>query len=138
MKIEHKLEGSCECKAVKWTYIGEVKTATLCNCTLCRRYGAIWIYGYEGVGDEIEVTGETQTYERDPFSLKFHFCKNCGCLVKWSQKKVSKSGRRKCSLNIRLINDPEKVMSLAIDHFDGLDAFDYLPEDDMCVKDVWF
>jgi hypothetical protein len=46
-------------------------------------------------------------------------------------------GRRRVAVNVRLC-DPEGVAHLAIDHFDGLDSFDDLPNDGKCVRDLWF
>ena len=37
-----------------WTIHGEILDATICNCTACRRSGALWAYDYEGHG--IHVT----------------------------------------------------------------------------------
>ena len=42
------LKGSCHCGAAHWTLEGDPGSATACNCTLCRRYGALWAYDYEG------------------------------------------------------------------------------------------
>lgn len=41
------------------------------------------------------------------------------------------------AVNIRHA-DPEFVQNLAIDHFDGLDAFEDLPSKGRCVRDLWF
>jgi len=32
----------------------------------------------------------------------------------------------------------KEVADLLIDHFDGLDTFDDLPQDGRCVRDMWF
>jgi len=54
------IEGSCHCGAVRWTFEGQPDGATACNCTVCRRYGVLWAYDYEGEG--IRVSGETTAY----------------------------------------------------------------------------
>ena len=46
-----------------------------CNCTTCRRFGALWAYKLEGDGG-IEVSGPTQTYTMGGF-VAFHFCPTC-------------------------------------------------------------
>ena len=46
-------------------------------------------------------------------------------------------GRRRMAVNLRLA-EPHAVVELPIDHFDGLDAFDDLPRDGRCVRDLWF
>ena len=45
------IEGSCHCGQVHWRYGPEPKGATACNCSVCRRYGALWIYGFHGEGE---------------------------------------------------------------------------------------
>jgi hypothetical protein len=43
-----------------------------CNCSICRRHGALWAYGFEG--EAFTVSGETSTYVWNRRSLAFHFC----------------------------------------------------------------
>ena len=40
------------------------------------------------------------------------------------------------AVNIRLA-EPDAVAGLPIDHFDGLDSFEDLPDDGRCVRDMW-
>jgi len=129
-----RLEGACHCGAVRWTFEGDPGGATACNCTVCRRYGVLWIYGHEG--QEVAVTGPTQTYARGS-ALHFHFCPACACVVSWRGTKLDEQGRRRLAVNVRLA-EPATVAQLPIDHFDGLDSFEDLPRDGKCVRDYWF
>ena len=54
------LNGWCHCGEVGWTLDQAPKSVTACNCTICRRYGALWAYGY--IGCDIQTTGKTTTY----------------------------------------------------------------------------
>lgn len=128
------LEGSCHCGAVTWHYEGEPEGATACNCTACRRYGVLWIYGYEHEGVKLE--GRTQTYVRGG-GLEFHFCQRCGCVAAWRALRHGENGNRRMGVNVRLA-DPDAVAHIPIDHFDGLNTFEDLPRDGRCVKDYWF
>ncbi len=131
------IEGSCHCGAVKWSFNGPLESTTACNCTICRRYGTLWAYGYEG--EEIEVAGPTKVYMRGKHpNLGFHFCPNCGCVASWRGTSVGEDGRRRIAVNLRLVNDPDRISALLIDHFDGFDKFEDLPRDGKCVKDMWF
>jgi hypothetical protein len=130
------IEGACHCGAVAWRFDGSVESATACNCTVCRRYGTLWIYGHEG--EEISVIGPTQVYTRGDAHLGFHFCGICGCVVSWRAVSPGKDGRRRIAVNLRLVNDPDQVGSLLIDHFDGFGNFEDLPRDGRCVRDMWF
>ena len=132
------LTGACHCGAAGWTLAGDPGSITACNCTLCRRYGALWAYDYEG--ERIRISGPTASYARagkaDP-ALAIHFCATCGCVICWRGLRLHDDGRRRIAINIRLA-EPAAVADLAIDHFDGLDTFDDLPPDGRCVRDLWF
>ncbi len=129
------IRGSCDCGAVRWQFEGHPDGATACNCTLCRRYGVLWAYDYEG--EAIEVSGETQPYVRGKKWIAFHFCPVCGCVAFWRAQQEDQEGRRRIAVNLRLA-EPEVVAQLPIDHFDGLDKFEGLPRDGRCVADYWF
>ncbi len=129
------LKGSCLCGTVNWTFDGMPESATACNCTVCRRYGVLWIYDFENEG--IHVSGKTRAYVRNEGSLGFHFCPDCGCVAYWRSLQVQQDGKRRIAVNVRL-SEPETVAHLLIDHFDGLDEFEDLPRDGRCVKDYWF
>jgi len=128
------IQGSCHCGAVQWRFDGMPDSATACNCTACRRYGALWAYGFEG-GD-IDVSGSTQTYTRGKWVV-FHFCPACGCVAYWRGLETSSSGQRPMGVNLRL-TDPESVKAIPINHHDGLKTARDLPGDGRCVADYWF
>ena len=111
---------------------------TACNCTLCRRYGGLWAYGFEG--ETISVTGPLASYVRadlkNPY-LEMLFCPSCAGVLAWRGLKAGDDGRRRMAVNIRH-TDPELVQDLAIGHFDGLDTFEGLPSKGRCVRDFWF
>ncbi len=126
--------GSCVCGAVRWTFDGVPESATACNCTACRRYGALWAYDYEG--ERIQVTGPTQPFVRGD-SLGFHFCRTCGCVSYWRTLAVNKEGKWRIGVSLRMA-EPGLVNNVPVDHFDGLDTWNDLPSDGRCVRDLWF
>ncbi len=128
------LEGSCLCGAVRWTMKTAPQSATACSCTACRRYGALWAYGWEG--EEITVSGQTTPYIRGE-SLSFNFCPKCGNASHWWGLTVDEQGRRRVGVNLRL-TEPGPIESVPIRHFDGLEKWETLPEDGRCIKDMWF
>jgi hypothetical protein len=132
------LTGSCHCGAVRWTFDGMPESVTACNCTICRRYGALWIYDYEG--GRINVSGPSAVYTRKDKTnpvLEYHFCSSCGCVISCRDLRNDAEGRWRMAVNLRLA-EPGPVAHLPIDHFDGLDTFDDLPRDGRCVGDMWF
>ena len=128
------IEGSCHCGAVRWTFEGVPEAATACNCTVCRRYGVLWAYDYEGEG--IKVSGQTHVYARGE-AIGFHFCPTCGCVAYWRSLTSGADGRRRIAINLRLA-EPEAVADIPMEHFDGLDTFDDLGRDGRRVSDMWF
>jgi len=132
------LTGTCHCGACHWTLEGDPGPVTACNCTLCRRYGALWAYDYEN--ERIRVFGPTSSFVRrdepDP-SLEILFCPTCAGVLCWRGLKLREGGRRRIAVNVRLA-EPGAVAHLAIDHFDGLGTFADLPSDGRCVRDMWF
>lgn len=130
------MEGFCHCRRVAWTLDAVPESATACNCTICRRYGVLWAYGY--IGHDIHTSGETSSYRRtDGGGIDFHFCANCGCATHYISNRPNDEGQRWTAVNLRL-TEPELIASLPIDHFDGLESFEDLPRDHRCVKDMWF
>jgi len=128
------IEGSCHCGAVRWTLEGDPGLVTACSCTVCRRYGTLWAYDYEG--ERIKVSGPTRAYLRGEKAIGFHFCPDCGCVAYWRGVEPRKDGRRRIAVNVRMA-EPEAVGGLTIEHFDGLNWKD-LPGDGRCVRDMWF
>ena len=113
------LEGSCHCGAARWTFEGDPGPATACNCTLCRRYGALWAYDYED--ERIRLSGPRAAYARagkDDPSLEILFCPSCGCVLAWRGLRPHPDGRRRMAVNLRLA-PPEAVADLPIDQDAG-------------------
>lgn len=129
------IEASCHCQAVRWSFKGQPESVTTCNCTLCRRWGALWAYGFKD--EEIRVTGTTQAYLRDPKTIEFHFCSVCGCVVYWCTPEPGEDGRRYMAVNMRMA-DPAEISTVPLNRFDGCKQFEALPPDGTCVADLWF
>lgn len=130
------ISGSCHCGSVTWKFDEVPESATACNCTVCRRYGVLW--GYDWDGEKIHVSGETKTYLRGNKVVGFYFCPECGCVAYWRSQIAEEGDRYRIAVNLRLVEDPEAVAHLPIAHFDGFDTFSDLPRDGKCVRDVWF
>mgnify|MGYP001816496106 FL=1 len=129
------LEGSCHCGAITWRFDGRPVSATACNCTVCRRYGVLWAYDYDG--ERVKTSGEPVAYTWGDRSIGFHFCSTCGCVAFWRALEANAEGRRRIAVNLRLA-EPDAVAAVPVDHFDGLVSFQDLPRDERCVKDYWF
>lgn len=130
------MDGSCHCGAVHWRYEGVPKAATTCNCSICRRHGALWAYGFEGEGERFKLTGETSAYAWNNRNLAFHFCPTCACVVAWLSTSRGQDGRLWGAVNLRLAENPADVAAVPLKHHDTVTQSD-LPPDGKCIADVW-
>jgi hypothetical protein len=129
------IEGACHCGAVHWRFDGVPEAATACNCTMCRRLGALWAYDYEG--ERITVSGPTRIYVHGDRSLGVHFCGECGCIAYWRGTEPGADGRRRMGFNLRLA-EPDAVGDVPINRLDGFETWTRAPSNGRRVADVWF
>src|SRR5215510_6206087 len=105
------IQGSCHCGSVEWRFDRLPESATACNCTVCRRYGTLWAYDYEG--ERIHVSGPAKFYARGGRGIGFYFCPNCACVAYWRALGADEHGRRRIAVNLRL-TEPEPVAGVVI------------------------
>jgi hypothetical protein len=72
-------QGSCHCGIVKFKVRTAVSPATRCNCSLCRRKGALMSATF-AAGELKILSGENalSIYQFNTRSAKHYFCKHCG------------------------------------------------------------
>ncbi|MET0858041.1 MAG: GFA family protein [Telluria sp.] len=73
------LKGSCHCGAVQFEVRTAVTPAARCNCSLCRRKGALMTPAFPAA-DLTIVSGEDALtlYQFNTKVAKHYFCKHCG------------------------------------------------------------
>lgn len=114
---------TCHCGDVRVTIPRAPETVTDCNCSICRRTGALWAY-YPT--DEVRVEaaeGATQSYAWGERSLRFVRCARCGVLTHWEP--VVRDGAAKMGVNTRLF-DPGVLGAPRVRHLDGADTWAFL------------
>ena len=112
------MKGACHCGAVRFELEAPPTWVLDCNCTLCRRYGALWVYA-QGDG-HVTVTSPptpeaTETYSWNGRGLAFHRCKACGCVT---HMEVNEDPPWIYGLNARMLVglDPSQVWLRQVDH----------------------
>jgi len=113
------IESSCVCGAVRLAITHAPDELVDCNCSLCRRYAALW--AYYSLKDVIVPGGLTDTFMQGPKKIEFHRCKICGCVTHWSPK----DQRDRMGVNARLM-EPEIVARARVLHLDGANTWKYL------------
>lgn len=75
------VEGTCLCGAVRIELDEPPLEVTSCDCSSCRRRGALWCYASPR---RARAVGPTATYQRPSPCLTTHHCPTCGCTTHWS------------------------------------------------------
>jgi hypothetical protein len=103
------IKAACHCTAIRFAIARAPKWVVDCNCTLCRRYGALWAYCK--TGDVVFVAGEgdTDAYEWGAGKFAFHRCKHCGCLTHHTALDVDPPRIRAVNARIIPTLDPTRV-----------------------------
>ena len=115
--------GSCHCGAVRFTVSHLPEQLTDCNCSLCRRTGALWgHFPLETVSIEA-ADDATIGYLQGDRTLVTHTCRTCGCTTHWLP--VDPGEHNRMAVNFRMC-DPELVATLRIRRFDGADTWQFI------------
>ena len=129
------IKGACHCGRVTYDFGRMPRSATACNCSICRRYGTLWAYGWDG--EIVNVQGETKVYMHGDRDIEFHFCPECGVTTHWRGAAPDAEGRTRIAVNLRLA-DLAVVGDIPIRHFDGADRWDAVTGRADTVRDMWF
>ncbi|WP_076997465.1 GFA family protein [Variovorax sp. KK3] len=106
--------GSCHCGKVRFELQATVVSAMECNCSLCRRKGALW----HGASDRTLriVSGEEDLtlYQFGTLTAKHYACRHCG-ISTFTRPRLDPT---RWAVNLRCI-DGLDLSSLKIQQFDG-------------------
>lgn len=117
------LRGSCHCGAVQLTLPHAPDKATRCNCSICRRLGAVWAY-YE-VGT-VRIEGHpvhTEDYIWGDRTLRTVRCRHCGCATHWEP--LAPEPGTKHGVNLHMF-PPALQQAAHVRNFDGADSWTFL------------
>lgn len=117
------LEGSCHCGAVSFQVTQQPEWLTECNCSICRRLGALWFHIEEKNFRLEPSSGATTAYSYGERNLAVHSCAVCACTTHWENLKPEPPVRM--AVNFRLC-PPEEIAKYKVRHFDGADSWEFL------------
>ena len=120
--VEDGIAATCHCGAVRIVLASAPTVVVECNCSLCRRYGVLWVYYDAADLSGLPEPGATDSYAWNGKHVDFHRCRHCGCVTHWAPRS---SGRQTRGINARLL--PRAVVSAArLRHKDGAGSGKYL------------
>jgi len=115
------IHASCHCGAITLDIAEPPAEVTECNCSICRRYGALWAY-YPREQVAVHPGGPSTPYMWGDCVLSFHHCDRCGCVTHWS---MMDPARNKIAINARLLK-PEVLRQARLRHLDKAVTNQYL------------
>jgi hypothetical protein len=114
---------TCHCGTVQIFVRQLPRTVTHCNCSICRRYGAIWAY-YKPSSVTINVPmGALSKYSWNRKVRDYHRCKRCGCVTHYTYR----GKQRTRTLGVNAANfEPSALVDVRIRHLDGAASWMFL------------
>lgn len=107
---------TCHCGAVRIHVRRMPRTVTRCNCSLCRRYGALWAY-LAPASVRIEAPrGGLARYSWKRRIRSYFRCKRCGCVTHYRYRKQD----RGYPIAVNAANfDPADLKAVRVRQLDG-------------------
>ena len=113
------LHASCHCGAVRLEIARKQRQLTECNCSICRRYGALWAYYSHKTVRVVCARNATATYTWRNGTLEFFHCRTCGCVTHHERGK--KRPDSTVAVNARLM-EPDAIAAIRVRRLDGASA----------------
>ena len=114
-------QGQCHCGTVKFTLTSTPKQLVDCNCSICRRLGALWGHA-QSESVSIDAPKEaTSHYIQGDKTLAVHTCNTCGCTTHYESLKDDGVW----AVNFRMCT-PEVVNQFRVRKFDGADTWQFI------------
>ncbi len=116
------IKGSCHCGTVHFELSTHPQFLMDCNCSICRRIGALW--GHVPIESVVvnAPADATISYVQGDKTLATHTCATCGCTTHWENRLTD---GEHMAVNFRMC-DPETVSQFQIRRFDGADTWQFL------------
>jgi hypothetical protein len=123
MHPKAKFTATCHCGAIRVHVPRMTRTLTSCNCSICRRYGALWAY-YAACVVTIEAPkGGLVKYSWNRRIRAYCRCKKCGCVTHYEYR----NKRRSSTIAVNAVNfDPAALVGARIRRLDGAASWKFL------------
>lgn len=108
--------GSCHCGRIAFTVDGDIDNAIDCNCSLCRRRGALLWFAPRANFTLLTPEDAQSTYRFNTQRIAHHFCPTCGC-APYSAANAP-DGTPTVAINLRCVEGID-LAQLAITAVDG-------------------
>jgi hypothetical protein len=108
--------GSCHCGSVKFEVEGEVNSALSCNCSICRRKGALLAFFPRASMKLLTPADAMADYTFNKHVIHHRFCKTCG--IHPFGEGTDPQGNAMVAVNLNCLEDYD-LASVPVQHYDG-------------------
>jgi hypothetical protein len=117
------LNATCHCGAVTVEVPRKPRSLTSCNCSICRRYGALWAYYRDAEVTLCAAPGATEAYAWGDRTQAFIRCRTCGCVMQWKKFELGEGART--GVNARNF-PPAVIATIKVRRLDGANTWKFI------------
>ena len=118
----------CHCGDVRVEVERAPQKLTQCNCSICRRYGALWSYHRRRTVTVTGARSRLSAYSWGKGTREYYHCRRCGCVTHYEHAKKRDDGTDIVAVNARNSEEPVQVAVLPIKVFDGASSWRVVEE----------
>ena len=109
--------GSCHCGRIAFTLEGDIGQVIDCNCSMCRRRGALLAFFPRSAMTLSTPESDIATYTFNKHIIRHHFCPACG-IAPFGEGKDPKTGEATVAINVRCLEGVD-LGALQVIPYDG-------------------
>jgi len=114
---------SCHCGGVRVEAAGTPQSLTSCNCSICRRLGALWAHYTRREARLLSDVSKVSAYVWNDRVIEFYHCVVCGCSTHYES--VEKDDGSRFSVDAGCMTK-EAIANVRIRTFDGARSWKYI------------
>jgi len=114
---------SCHCGGVRVEVARTPQSLTSCNCSICRRLGALWAHYTRREARLLSDGSSAAAYLWNDRVIEFYHCVVCGCATHYES--VEKTDDSRFSVNARCM-PAEDIANARVRRFDGAGSWKFI------------
>lgn len=122
------ITATCHCGDITLQTSQKTATLTQCNCSICRRYGAMWAYYSRKSVSITAKPGSLKPYHWGDGKIDFYHCTRSGCVTHHGRSVTKIDGTDTLAINMRNADDTRLAGSITVEMLDGASTWEILDQ----------